>query len=538
MSKLQLYIDTARHLRPSQVAWRIWRRLGGETPLRRGHRVAPGAACPKVACALAMPELDFDPAFLGRFEVAEILSGKMTLLHKSHELDWSAESWRCEGEMPLWRFNLHYMEYLLPLARAGELDAAKMLVRSWIDGNPRGCDGTGWDPYTISMRVVNWLAFLGEAADDLADDSAFRSAMDASLVEQYVHLSRHLEHDLLANHYLEDLKALVILACYFGDGATLDLALSELEAQVAEQVLSDGAHFELSPMYQKIVFEDLLRVCVCLRECGRRSGAIESVLKPMCDFVYSMERGANRTPLFNDSGDNVAKSAASLLACAKERFGVEPEYRASFPDAGYRLLVGDCGGRRIKVVLDAGTPGPACACGHAHCDMLSMEVFVDGEPWVVNSGTYAYQDSSRLDWKRTAAHSTVQVEGVEQSECWAPFRMARMAEPLGLEESDGRVVARVRDCAGNVLRRSVELASEGLRVVDEGPDGKPLVQRWHFPVAPAVEGAVAVREAAYAPEFGERRPSACVEISGRGRVSALLDPAADRVVVLEGGDAR
>ena len=73
-----------------------------------------------------------------------------------------------------------------------------------------------------------------------------------------------------------------------------------LKTQVNEQVLDDGMHFELSPMYQKIVLEDLMRAAIVLRDSGFGEHAEAFKLQQMCDCLYSMERGIDRTPLFND----------------------------------------------------------------------------------------------------------------------------------------------------------------------------------------------------------------------------------------------
>ncbi len=160
----------------------------------------------------------------------------------------------------------------------------------------------------------------------------------------------------LANHYLENLKALAILACYFGDRKTLELALPMLKAQVNEQVLDDGMHFELSPMYQKIVLEDLMRAAIVLRDSGFGEHAEAFKLQQMCDCLYSMERGIDRTPLFNDCGDNVAKSRDALLLCARERFGVVPEFHGVLKNSGYCILERQTKAGFVKVIFDAGKP--------------------------------------------------------------------------------------------------------------------------------------------------------------------------------------
>lgn len=513
MSNYRLYISTVKHLRPSQVAYRIWRRLGGRTPLRFRYTPDPDLSKVRIESIPVMPELDFDPAFLTRFDVDAILDDRIELLHHEEQVDWN-ESWHAELSTPLWRFNLHYHEYLLPLAKAhldtGDgryLDKAKSIVDAWMDSCPRSRGGVAWDPYVISMRAVNWLAFLGELSSVLEEDDGFVARVNASLAEQYAHLSQHLEKDLLANHYLENLKAIVVLACYFDDGRTLALALPMLQDQVDEQILPDGMHFELSPMYHKIVLEDLLRAAAFLMACRRESGEIAERfrLQGMIDALWSMERNADCTPLFNDSGDNVAKSRDALLACALTCFGMRPFCMPDLKSAGYFLLERKTDAGGVKVVLDAGMPGPSYALGHAHCDALSVMVFLDGEPMVVNRGTYAYQDDQRLEYKGTAAHSAPQVEGVEQSECWAPFRVARYARCSGRRLDDRKVQGTMIDQRGNRLVRTVALDDRGIVMIEDETDATiPLVARFHFPVPFDADGAL---HETYSPEFGLKSES-------------------------------
>lgn len=456
----------------------------------------------------ALPELDFDPVFLARFDVDALLDDRVELLHHEERIDWS-ESWHAELSSPLWRFNLQYHEYLLPLAKAfldngnkRYLDKVISIIDSWIDACPSDRGGVAWDPYVISMRIVNWLAIKTELADALAADVDICKRMDASLVEQYIHLSQHLEKDLLANHYLENLKALTILACYFDDRKTLELVLPMLKAQVDEQVLDDGMHFEQSPMYQKIVLEDLMRAAIVLRDSGFGEHAEAFKLRQMCDCLYSMERGINRTPLFNDCGDNVAKSRDALLLCARERFGVVPEFHGVLKNSGYCILERQTKAGFVKVIFDSGNPGPAYAMGHAHCDALSFECFMDGVPWIVNCGTYAYQDDKRLEFKKTRAHSGVMVDGVEQHECWAPFRVARYST-CRIEFSDGISARGSMKLRGRNLKivRDICLADNGVRVIDKAFGGKRLEGSFIFAFG---QPNIAERsiDVSYSPEFG------------------------------------
>lgn len=81
LSKGKLYLRTVSHLKPSQVVYRLWRRLGGTTPLRRGHRVKGDPSCADIGRIPLLQELDFDTVFLKRFSPDDIVRGRIELLN-------------------------------------------------------------------------------------------------------------------------------------------------------------------------------------------------------------------------------------------------------------------------------------------------------------------------------------------------------------------------------------------------------------------------------------------------------------------------
>ncbi len=529
LARARLYFDTLRHLKASQVGYRLWRRMGGSTPIRPGHRVRADVDRASISRVPVLSELDFDPAFLGRFDVGALLDNRVELLHHEEKVDW-ASSWKDDVSTPLWRFNLHYGEYLLPLAYAAKeepggayLEKAKAIVDAWISGNPREAGGVGWDPYVVSMRVTNWLAFCGETRELLGEDTAFVARMNLSLAEQYDHLSLHLEKDILANHYFENLKALVLLSCYFGDEVTLEYVLPLLKEQIDEQILPDGMHFELSPMYHKLMLEGLMRTAAALRSNGAVGDPVQWCrLQDMCDCLYSLERGVNRTPLFNDSGDNVAKSRDALLGCAHAHFAVQPEFKSAFPDAGYYIMEKEVGEASVKVIFDAGDPGPGYAAAHAHCDLLSFEVFVNGDPWLVNTGTFAYQDERRLVFKGTDAHNAPRYADGEQSECWAPFRMARMARVTGVQWGEGRIEAAMLDCRGRRISRCLEVRDDTIEVRDTVEGNARIVSTVHAVEPCATDCFKNGCLEPYAPDFGRLEQSRTLVFEGLGSITYCI----------------
>ena len=85
-----------------------------------------------------------------------------------------------------------------------------------------------------------------------------RSRIHDSLFAQYRILNESLEYHLLGNHLLEDGFSLVIGGLYFSNKKWFRKGRKIVTNALNEQVLEDGGHFELSPMYHRILLGRLL----------------------------------------------------------------------------------------------------------------------------------------------------------------------------------------------------------------------------------------------------------------------------------------
>lgn len=465
MGKLGLYFHTLKHIKSSQVFNRIGKKLGRKCALK--------AAVPNSysdVYQLECPEdLDFDAAFLSRFSVSELMQNKVTFLHGSALFDWKSE-WNVEGKTSLWNFNLHYFEYLFPLVKEWKdtekeeyLDKTKEIIEAWIDSNPPGTQ-PAWAAYPVALRIVNWIGYYGYTSSAL--DESFKKKFLNSLHAQYVYLSNHLEKDILGNHYFEDLKSLVLAAVFFGDENVLSRALSDFKAECREEILPDGMHFELSPMYHKIILEGLLRVAIALKSAQKADKELDAYIQPMLDAAYSFESGLDRVPLFNDGGNNVAKSLDALVKVSNRYFELTPQFKNSFENSGYYIFETKNDNRKWKLIVDAGQPGPSYIPGHAHCDAMSFELFCDGKPVIVNCGTYAYQCKERGFFRSTAAHNTVMIDGAQQSQCWGEFRMSKRSSVSVLDLTENSITMEMKDQKGKKAKRLIRLENGELTIKD------------------------------------------------------------------------
>ena len=416
MTRLRLYWETLRHLRPSQLAWQLVRRVA---PLPRHRPVAAEPRRPGLGVRPFAPPV-----------VPAVGPGEIAFLHLARPLDPAAPDWAAADLPKLWRYNLHYFDFLhWPVYPAALRD---QLIASWIAAHPVPA-GDGWEPYPLSLRTVNWIKYW------LARDGAtVDAAALASLATQLAGLATRIEHHLLANHLLKNGKALFFGGCFL-TGPRADRwraeGLAILLREADEQVLPDGGHFERSPLYHAIVLEDLLDVVNLARACpGLVPGDAEQTLVAAATralrFFAGTLAGDGRIPLFNDAAFGIAPEPADLLAYGARVLGVGAGASPAiidFPHTGYYGY--RAGGESL--IVDCGEVGPDYQPGHAHCDTLSYELCVDGQRVVVDAGVYGYEaDDWRHYVRRTASHNTVTVDDEEQSVIWGAFRVAARARPL------------------------------------------------------------------------------------------------------------
>ncbi|MEO8225475.1 MAG: alginate lyase family protein [Gammaproteobacteria bacterium] len=424
LDRASLYWQTARHLRPSQIAYQLLRRA---FPLPGQHTVSDirvrGGLKPQPFARPVVP-------VIGPQEIA--------FLNRARPLDVADVDWAAADFPKLWRYNLHYFDYLQwPVYGAA---AKARLIDSWIVAHPVPA-GDGWEPYPLSLRVVNWIRYWlsGKRVGPVPPQWL------ASLATQLAGLESRVEYHLLANHLVKNGKALLFGGMFF-EGAAADrwreLGLHILTRQADEQILPDGGHFERSPMYHCIVLEDYLDALNMVRSGPRLVPAaveeqlVEAAIRALA-FLADTRAGDGRIPLFNDAAFRIAVEPSDLLdygarVLAQGKISGVParlagSERVCFPDTGYfgYREGGD------SLLIDCGPVGPDYQPGHAHCDTLSYELCVDGQRVIVDTGVFGYEpDDLRTYARRTASHNTVEVDGAEQSEIWGAFRVGRRAHPL------------------------------------------------------------------------------------------------------------
>ena len=471
--KMSLYWNTIRNLKSVQIKGQIKRRIS-----RKKLREYCLVTDPR-RVNIFIPELDQDSKYLSRFDIEALLNEEILLLHERHKL---TNNWNEPTASHLWNYNLHYLEFTIPLAVKYKQtrdekykDKWLSLVHSWISEAKISKDAC--EPYTISLRLSN--LFIGLELLDIEDKEIY-----ASLYNQYKYLQKNIETALLANHYFENLKGLIIGSLVFNEQENYFNFFSLFLKEIDEQILSDGMHFERSAMYHKIVLEDILRIWSILNASSHTLDAekLLPTIKIMAEAMIGMEKGFPRTPLFNDSGDNVSKSAISLLkAC--ERIAGKISLEVDFPNAGYfHLSHGKC-----DVLFDCGDIGPRYMGGHAHNDCLSFEIAIGGKMVFVNSGTGQYQGEMREFFRSTAAHNTIMIDDREQNELWGEHRVGRRISHLKAEKRENMVIGQFWSYQGDKIRRRLQWKRNKLIITSTVKSNGSHIARQFFHLAPGMK---------------------------------------------------
>lgn len=545
MPSLLRYWHTLRHLRPVQIYGRAWFRLASPKP-----DLAP--APPKRAVA--------GPWVRPAARTASV-TGPDSFIFLGDAGSLRANGWDDPVKAKLWRYNQHYFDDLNAEGAEARRDWHIGLIARWIAENPPGI-GTGWEPYPVSLRIVNWVkyALTGGQLDAVAHHS---------LAVQARWLTKRLEWHLLGNHLFANAKALLFAGLYF-DGPEAAgwraRAVSILGREMSEQILPDGGQFELSPMYHALAVEDVADILNLMTAFGMALDPAETRLGRTCSnrlpgmllWLDAMAHPDGGISFFNDATLGVAPENERLHDYAA-RLGVDT---LTLPGTGL-LHLSDSGFVRMArgqavVFCDIGQIGPDYLPGHAHADTLSFEMSLGVERVIVNSGTSEYGTAGeRLRQRGTAAHSTVVVSDTDSSEVWSGFRVARRARVDAIETIETPEALTVGASHDGYTRltdgprhsRRWTLTETGLRVHDRLDPATPGEARFHLPPGVSAEISTTDVEATgllhlpsgrrlrwhasdatarldattWHPRFGESQPCICLALTFTGDTAFELD---------------
>jgi hypothetical protein len=478
MKKALRYYHTLRHLKATQLYYQFYYRARKyiHRIFRHSNSLWHDHAAFTVWLVPCIPKyVSFD-------------NGSFSFLNLSQSFGEGYQNIKWEfGEYgKLWEYNLNYFDFLHQPGMTKETGIH--LIESFIGG--LHSVSTGLEPYPISLRGINWIKFLSFYGIQ-------NNEINGSLFAQYRILEKNLEYHLLGNHLLENAFSLLYGAFFFQEQQWFERSRRLLAEQLTEQILDDGGHFELSPMYHQILLDRLLDGINLLQnnQFFSRQDELLTVLEEkalaMLAWLQAMIFSDGRVPFLNDAVDDIAPSNNILFDYASG-LGLKTDTLQSvrLKDSGYRKRSSSV----YECIVDIGAIGPLYIPGHAHADSLNFVLTIDGLPFIVDTGISTYEKNSRREEERsTTAHNTVVVNGMNSSDVWGGFRVGRRAETVIIDDNE-QVVSAEHDGykkSGVIHRREWKFQEKKVVITDSIKGKAECVEAYlHFDykVNPVVSG--------------------------------------------------
>jgi hypothetical protein len=366
--------------------------------------------------------IDYDNSYFKK-------DNSFTFLNISHSFS-DKINWNSNQFGKLWTYNLNYFDFLNQENISKE--TGLQLIQDFIKNDALLKDGK--EPYPISLRGVNWVKFLSnnQVKDELINNT---------LYFHYCILFKNLEYHLLGNHLLENAFSLLFGAYYFQDEELYNKSKNLLISELNEQVLKDGAHFELSPMYHQII---LLRLLDSIQLIKLNSewkkddlfSFFEAKASLMISWLDNITYKNGNIPMLNDATYNIAPNSKNIFSYAKH-LGINSQ-NIPLSDSGYRKI----NSNNYELLLDIGNVGPSYQPGHAHSDTFNFELIKEDNPVIVDTGISTYEKNAIRQYERaTSSHNTVKIGSKDQTQVWGGFRVAKRSKITHLIEKPNLIEA-------------------------------------------------------------------------------------------------
>ncbi len=350
----------------------------------------------------------------------------INIKHKfENDVDWNIKDYD-----KLWNINLNYFDYLNQ-KNISKSEGVELILEFC---NKYQLIKDGLESYPTSLRIINWIKFISK-------HKIYNHNILKIIRLDSERLYYNLEYHLLGNHILENAFGIWFSAHLFDDPKYFTLGQKLLRRELNEQILDDGGHFELSPMYHQIILIRILD-CVNLSEMNvskfnnNFSEFLREKASLMNSWLTKITYNDGRIPLVNDSAYGVYPNSLEIRQYCESLNIKGIDVRLL--DSGYRLIKSE----KYELLIDVGKIVASYIPGHTHADTFNYELKINNEPVIVDTGTSCYDNSKfRIKERSTSSHNTVSVNGLNSSDVWKIFRVGKRANVQILKESTNLIEA-------------------------------------------------------------------------------------------------
>ncbi|MBK1877944.1 heparinase II/III family protein [Pelagicoccus mobilis] len=360
------------------------------------------------------------------------------------------------------RLELHYHDFM----KQGIMEpseAWEFLSGYLSEHRNRAADSTNeWHPYSVSNRLASWLEFLAHAPSP--DEAELRETLanECLLLADFV--TWLLERDIEANHLLKNLWSIALCDLLLSpDEKRIESSVRAYVAELERQVLPDGGHYELSPMYHAKLLLDARSIETLLDESDESARSLRKIAGKAASWLESFRMSEDAWANVNDSwtvpelakriwNDDTWKPVSGLKHLENSGF-----VRGTMSDWNW--------------LFDVGGVSPSFNPGHSHSDALSIVLYHGGTPVIVDPGVLHYSPNDERQFLKSChAHNGPCTRYSDHTEFIGTFRVGSSGkakfEEMSFEGDEQRASATLDGYREVNVRRDVMFRYERAKITD------------------------------------------------------------------------
>lgn len=414
-------------------------------------------------------------------------------------------------------------------------------IESWIESNPLRHGLNWYYPLEVSIRLLAWTTAFQFFRTSPEFQRKIGKAFIKSLWQQADFLRQHLQpirsrNDVPNNHMMAELAGLILVGMAFPEFSAAEewceTGLRLFIQQAGEQTFPDGVNKEQATGYHRFIAELVLIVVACSRQGGfKREPILEKILEQMLDYVLFSTAPAGTNQMWGDSDYGRALGLGqkkdfwdfrpilsmgavlfnrSDFKFAAGRFdeeafwllGTDGLYRweqidsrepaqasRAFPQAGHYIIRDSWAADTDVAFFRCGSFGLGGEghCAHAHSDLLSFVLWMNGRPLLIDSGTYMYHGDLRDYFRLSSAHNTVLVDDCNQAIPEPNFNWLQVSDARCVAWNENHVTGAL-NYSGVEFARTLAHSQPGVWDLDDKFSGiNEHKIEWFFNFAPGLE---------------------------------------------------
>lgn len=371
-----------------------------------------------------------------------------------------------------WELSRH--QFLVQVAQAYAITKDKVYLEfieetilDWIKTNPFAYSINWACTMDVALRTISWISINDLVGSEFS--SKFKSIFDKQIYLHGIFINENIEvSDINGNHYLSDSVGLLIVGMYFDKIKWINTGLKITQDEIHNQVYQDGADFEGSIPYHRLVTELFSLAYVSVQNSKYSfSTSYLGKLAKMFSFINLYIKPDGYIPVIGDNDNGRAiilggedfNSHSYLLEISNHLFKTEFKntnhnyystwlkscdqienkfYHAeengfvSLHESGYYIHNRDGN----YIFIECSPLGLGGRGGHGHNDFTSFELSLNNTPLIIDSGCYSYTSNyiERNNFRSSKYHNIVILNGVEQNDFISPENLWHLKNDITLSD--------------------------------------------------------------------------------------------------------